>query len=60
MISRATLRGSKLEKFCQKAKTSCNEFGLHDNRVYCYGLIDNSTEELIKECKHCKAHVNYA
>lgn len=59
-VSRADLRGRKLEKFCAEANASTNEFRSGDNRVFCYGLNDASTEELIDECKNCKANVIYA
>ena len=59
-MSRAILRGKKLEKHCKTAKTTTNECGIDDNRIYCHGLIDASTEELIKECRECLANVIYA
>ena len=58
-MNRAELRGKKLEVFCKEAKTTTNEHGLNDNRVFCYGLNDSSTDSLIHECKDCKAHVNF-
>lgn len=55
--NRAELRGKKLNDDCYMANTTKNELGEHDNRVFCYGLNDASTEELIDECRHCKANV---
>ena len=59
-MGRAILRGKKLEKKCNKAKTTTNECGPDDNRVFCFGFNDASTEELIQECRKCKANVIYA
>lgn len=55
MISRAKLRGKKLDEDCKRAYTSTNEYGQDDDRVFCYGLVDYSTDELIEKCKNCKA-----
>lgn len=55
--NRAELRGKKLNKDCYKANTTKHEYGQHDKRVFCYGLDDASTEELVDECRYCKANV---
>lgn len=55
MISRAKLRGKKLDEDCKRAYTSTNEYGSDDDRVFCYGLIDCSTDDLIEKCRNCKA-----
>lgn len=55
MISRAKLRGKKLDEDCKGACTSTNEYGPDDDRVFCYGLVDCSTDELIEKCRNCKA-----
>lgn len=55
MISRAKLRGKKLDEDCNKAYTSTNEYGSDDDRVFCYGLVDCSTDDLIEKCRNCKA-----
>lgn len=55
MISRAKLRGKELDKGCKTAHTTSHEYGLDDDRVFCYGLVDYSTDELIEKCKNCKA-----
>lgn len=52
---RALQRGKPLDEDCYKAKTSTNESGLNDKRIFCYGLIDASTEEHIEKCRECKA-----
>ena len=59
-ISRSLLRGKPLSVICMTANTTKHEFGKNDNRIFCYGLNDSSTEELIDECKKCKANVIYA
>ena len=59
-ITRADLKGKKLNDFCYKANRSTHEGGPNDNKVYCYGLIDKKTDELIDECFNCKANVMYA
>lgn len=55
MISRAKLRGKKLDEDCKSCCTSSHEYGPDDDRVFCYGLVDYSTDELIEKCKNCKA-----
>ena len=57
MISRGTLRGKSLDSDCYKARTSSNEYGAEDNRVFCYGLMDCMTEEMLNKCRECKANV---
>ena len=56
-ISRATLRGKHLDPICKKAHTTTNEYGLKDNRVFCYGIWDAMTEEPTEWCKKCGAFV---
>ena len=58
MISRAKLRGKKLDKDCKIAHTTSHEYGLEDDRVFCYGLVDLSNDELLEKCKICKAYVD--
>ncbi len=57
MISRKKLRGKKLDEDCKRCYTSSHEYGSDDDRVFCYGLVDYSTDELIEKCKNCKALV---
>jgi len=59
-INRSELRGKPLYKNCSKAKRTTNEYGPQDNRIFCYGLNDMTTDELIDQCKECKAHVSFA
>lgn len=47
----------ELNEDCKRAYTSTNEYGPDDDRVFCYGLVDYSTDELIEKCKNCKALV---
>ena len=46
---RDDLRGKPLDKDCKIAKISTNEYGPEDNRKYCYGLIEMSTEETLEK-----------
>ena len=49
MISRAKLRGYKLDEDCKRANTTTHEYGLEDDRVFCRGLyikvLSNSTKK---------------
>jgi len=58
--NRTQLRGKKLDRDCCKANISTNECGIEDNRKYCYGLEDASTECLLPKCRECGAHVSKA
>lgn len=53
--TRAGLRGKPLDEDCKKAKISTHEYGPEDNRKYCYGLIEMSTEETLEKCNKCGA-----
>lgn len=55
MISRAKLRGCNLDEDCKRANTTTNEYGLDDNRVFCHGLYNCRTDEIIEKCLRCKA-----
>lgn len=55
-ITRADLIGHKLDLECHRAKTTTNEYGLDDNRVFCYGLHIGDFTPLDK-CRNCKAFV---
>lgn len=57
-ISRAKLRGKPLDEDCKKANRTTHEYGLNDNRIYCYGLEDPMYDEPLEKCKNCKAFVN--
>lgn len=60
LIGRAKLRGKPLDDDCKTAIISTHEYGMEDNRKFCYGLMEMSTEELIDKCRTCKAHVDNA
>lgn len=53
---RASIRGKHLDDDCKKAKISRHEYGMDDNRCFCYGLIDMSTEALLPKCIECGAY----
>ena len=57
MISRKKLRGKGLDKDCKTAHTTSHEYGLDDDRVFCYGLGDPSTDEPLEKCKMCNAFI---
>ncbi|QHI72884.1 hypothetical protein [Aminipila terrae] len=57
---RSELRGKSLDDDCKIAKISTHEYGMEDNRKFCYGLMEMSTEELIDKCITCKAYVDNA
>jgi hypothetical protein len=59
-VTRADLRGKPLDRDCYDAHTTTNEYGKEDNRVYCLGLGDKQTDELLKKCLNCKANVIHA
>lgn len=63
-VSRSKLRGKPLEPYCKKAYTTTHEFGIEDNRVYCYGLyqcnIIETSYDIAECCKQCKALVDNA
>ena len=56
-ISRAQLRGASLDSDCKMAEISKHESGPDDNRCFCYGLIDLSTEFPLDKCRNCGAYV---
>lgn len=60
-VDRATLRGTPLDKECKRANTTTHEYGLEDNRVFCYGLYapfsDSEIGDIDKKCLNCKAYV---
>ena len=55
MINRAIVRGKRLDKDCMRANTSSHEYGADDDRIFCFGLYDKSSEELLEKCENCKA-----
>ena len=60
MVNRAILRGKKLDDDCKKANTTINEYGPQDNRVFCYGLVDCSTDSYLEKCITCVVFINNA
>ena len=60
MVNRAILRGEKLDDDCKKANTTINEYGPQDNRCFCYGLMDCSTESYLEKCINCGAFIDNA
>ena len=44
---RAAQRGKPLDDDCRKANISTHEYGMSDERKFCYGLMDCMTEELL-------------
>ena len=60
MVGREILRGEKLDDDCRKASVTINEYGPQDNRLFCYGLIDCSTDDYLKKCIECGAFVDNA
>lgn len=59
-IDRAKLRGKPLDKDCRLARTSSHEYGLQDNRIFCYGLIRPWSDEYLDKCRTCGAFVDNA
>ena len=60
VINRAELRGKPLERNCYGVHTTKHEFGKNDNRIFCYGIVDSMTDELLPQCKECRAMIDYA
>ena len=60
MVSRAILRGEKLDDACRKASITKNEYGPQDNRLFCCGLVDCSTESYLEKCINCGAFIDNA
>lgn len=59
-IGRDKVRGKPLDHICYKAKISRYEYGPDDPRVFCYGMEDCMTDELLHRCRRCKAYVDNA
>lgn len=56
-MTRADLRGEHFDEDCYLSRTTTNEFGQSDHRVFCYGSIDKTTDEPLDKCKECGAYV---
>lgn len=58
---RAAQRGKPLDADCYKAKISHHEYGMNDNRCFCYGLCaPHSVYEVHPKCFECGAYVDNA
>ena len=44
MISREKLRGKPLNNDCKQAHRTTHEYGIKDDRVYCYGLYEDMSD----------------
>ena len=53
---RAKLRGKPLDENCKIARISTHEYGMADDRKYCYGICDEFPDELAEKCKTCGAY----
>ena len=61
MISREKLRGKPLDSDCMRANKTTHEYGMKDDRVYCYGLYEDMSDwEIRKKCRECGAYVDNA
>ena len=61
MINRAKLRGKPLDSDCKKAHRTTHECGMKDDRVYCYGLLEDMSDwKIRKKCRECGAYVDNA
>ena len=58
-IGRDKIRKQPLDHDCYYAKTTRNEFGNDDNRVFCFGLL-NECDDIKKKCRICPAFVDNA
>lgn len=59
-VGRNILRGKPLDDNCKKTNISTHEYGMKDNRVFCYGLIDCMTDDFLPKCVECGAFVDNA
>lgn len=60
MVNRAKLRGKPLDEDCKTARTTTNEYGIADDRVFCRGIFDRRYDAPIEKCYGCKAFVENA
>ena len=60
-VNRAQLRGKQLDADCKKANVTSHEYGMRDNRVFCFGLYKEMSDcEIAEKCQHCGAFVDNA
>ena len=61
MIDREKLRGKPLDEDCKRAHRTSHEYGIKDDRVFCYGLYsDFGNLEIAEKCLECGAFVDNA
>ena len=61
MISREKLRGKPLNSDCMRANKTTHEYGMEDDRVYCYDLYEDMSDwKIRKKCRECGAYVDNA
>ena len=61
MISREKLRGKPLDSDCMRANKTTHEYGMEDDRVYCYDLYEDMSDwKIRKKCRECGAYVENA
>lgn len=53
---RAALRGKPLDDDCHKARISTHEYGMEDNRKFCYGICNGLPDEIAEKCRKCGAY----
>ena len=56
MITREQLRGKPLFNECNKARQVNYLYGIGDNRIFCYGLLDSTGKRIATMCLNCKAY----
>lgn len=58
-VSRDILRGRPLLDMCKDRPDILrrNEYGDDDNRIFCGGFVDKSTDSYLDECVNCGAWV---
>ena len=60
MIDRAKLRGKPLDEDCKRAHRTSHEYGIKDDRVFCYGIVNLMYDEPLEKCLECGAFVDNA
>ncbi len=58
-IGRDKIRKKPLDHACYRANTTRHEFGEDDNRVFCFGLLDE-LDDIQFDCLVCPAYVQNA
>ena len=60
MVNRAQLRGVALDADCRRAHTTQHEYGMEDERIFCYGIVDTMTDDCLPKCGEFRAFVQNA